>query len=83
MSDIRRLDHVGITVADLDTRQQQAAIAAVHDDAASAEETDCPQILVWDDYLIGQAAHARAASRRKVVSPSRLRPDGGAPRHHS
>lgn len=31
--------------------QAQAAIAALHDDAASAEETDWPQILEWYDEL--------------------------------
>ncbi|WP_374209866.1 RNA polymerase sigma factor [Glycomyces sp. TRM65418] len=31
--------------------QAQAAIAALHDDAASAEETDWPQILEWFDEL--------------------------------
>lgn len=31
--------------------QAQAAIAALHDDAASAEETDWPQILQWYDEL--------------------------------
>jgi RNA polymerase sigma factor (sigma-70 family) len=33
--------------------QVEAAIAALHDDAASAEETDWPQILAWYDDLIG------------------------------
>lgn len=33
--------------------QLQAAIAALHDDAASAEETDWPQILSWYDDLVG------------------------------
>jgi len=32
--------------------QIQAAIAAIHDDAASAEETDWPQILAWYDELL-------------------------------
>ncbi|MFC0627994.1 RNA polymerase sigma factor [Kribbella deserti] len=32
--------------------QVQAAIAALHDDAASAEETDWPQILAWYDDLL-------------------------------
>jgi RNA polymerase sigma factor (sigma-70 family) len=32
--------------------QIQAAIAALHDDAASAEETDWPQILAWYDDLV-------------------------------
>ncbi|WP_025274243.1 hypothetical protein [Haloglycomyces albus] len=32
--------------------QAQAAIAALHDDAASADETDWPQILKWYDELV-------------------------------
>jgi len=32
--------------------QAQAAIAALHDDAATAEETDWPQILDWYDELV-------------------------------
>ena len=32
--------------------QAEAAIAALHDDAASAEETDWPQILGWYDDLV-------------------------------
>ena len=32
--------------------QVEAAIAALHDDAASAEQTDWPQILAWYDDLI-------------------------------
>ena len=35
--------------------QVQAAIAALHDDARSAEETDWPQVLDWYDELIGFA----------------------------
>ena len=35
--------------------QVQAAIAALHDDAASAEETDWPQILAWYDDLLALA----------------------------
>jgi RNA polymerase sigma factor (sigma-70 family) len=33
--------------------QAEAAIAALHDDAAAAEETDWPQILEWYDELLG------------------------------
>jgi RNA polymerase sigma factor (sigma-70 family) len=33
--------------------QIEAAISALHDDAASAEETDWPQILSWYDDLVG------------------------------
>jgi len=32
--------------------QIEAAIAALHDDATSAEETDWPQILAWYDDLV-------------------------------
>ncbi len=32
--------------------QIEAAIAALHDDAANAEETDWPQILAWYDDLV-------------------------------
>src|ERR1700733_15033424 len=32
--------------------QVEAAIAALHDDAASAEETDWPQIIAWYDDLV-------------------------------
>ena len=32
--------------------QVEAAISALHDDAASAEETDWPQILAWYDELV-------------------------------
>jgi RNA polymerase sigma factor (sigma-70 family) len=35
--------------------QIEAAIAALHDDAASAEDTDWPQILAWYDDLIALA----------------------------
>ncbi len=36
--------------------QVQAAIAALHDDAASAGETDWPQILAWYDELVALTA---------------------------
>ena len=51
--------------------QIEAAIAALHDDAASAEETDWPQILAWYDDLI--RPH-RARCRRRPA------PDRPAPR---
>jgi RNA polymerase sigma factor (sigma-70 family) len=35
--------------------QMEAAIAALHDDAARAEETDWPQILAWYDDLVALA----------------------------
>ena len=47
--------------------QVEAAIAALHDDAASAEETDWPQILAFYDDLV--APHRR---------PRAPRPRGGA-----
>lgn len=36
--------------------QIEAAIAALHDDAANAEETDWPQILAWYDDLVSLSA---------------------------
>jgi RNA polymerase sigma factor (sigma-70 family) len=36
--------------------QIEAAIAALHDDAATPEETDWPQILAWYDELVGLTA---------------------------
>ena len=36
--------------------QIEAAIAALHDDAASAEQTDWPQILAWYDELVALGA---------------------------
>ena len=43
----------GQVLADLAKgRMRTAAIAALHDDAASAEETDWPQILAWYDDLV-------------------------------
>ena len=36
--------------------QIEAAISALHDDAASAEETDWPQILAWYDDLVALTA---------------------------
>ena len=36
--------------------QIEAAIAALHDDAATAEETDWPQILAWYDDLVALTA---------------------------
>jgi len=37
--------------------QIEAAIAALHDDAATAEETDWPQILAWYDDLVALTEH--------------------------
>ena len=36
--------------------QIEAAVAALHDDAASADETDWPQILAWYDDLVALSA---------------------------
>lgn len=47
--------------------QIQAAIAALHDDAASAAETDWPQILAWYDELVALADNPLAALSRAVV----------------
>src|SRR5829696_4988262 len=41
-----------LAVQRLGRYQIEAAIAALHDDAASAEETDWPQILAWYDDLV-------------------------------
>jgi predicted RNA polymerase sigma factor len=47
--------------------QIQAAIAALHDDAASAEETDWPQILEWYDELVALTGYPAAAVSRAVA----------------
>jgi RNA polymerase sigma factor (sigma-70 family) len=59
--------------------QIEAAIAALHDDAACAEETDWPQILAWYDDLVAltddpirqdpAAVLARAVAVGHVLSP--------------
>jgi RNA polymerase sigma factor (sigma-70 family) len=52
--------------------QIQAAIAALHDDAPSAEETDWPQILAWYDDLVAltddPARHDPAAVLGRAVA---------------
>ena len=60
--------------------QIEAAIAALHDDAASAEETDWPQILAWYDDLVAlsddtvrqdpAAVLGRAVAVGHVVGPT-------------
>ncbi len=60
--------------------QIEAAIAALHDDAASAEETDWPQILAWYDDLVALAGDSvrqdpaavlgRAVAVGHVVGPA-------------
>jgi RNA polymerase sigma factor (sigma-70 family) len=47
--------------------QIQAAIAALHDDAASADETDWPQILQWYDELVVLTGNPAAALSRAVA----------------
>ena len=52
--------------------QIEAAIAALHDDAAGAEETDWPQILAWYDDLVAltddPVRHAPAAVLGRAVA---------------
>ncbi|GAA1857525.1 RNA polymerase sigma factor [Myceligenerans crystallogenes] len=48
--------------------QAQAAIAALHDDAACAEETDWPQILGWYDELRGLAPGNRMVELNRAVA---------------
>jgi RNA polymerase sigma factor (sigma-70 family) len=47
--------------------QVQAAIAALHDDAPSAAETDWPQILAWYDELVVMTGNPVAALGRAVA----------------
>ncbi|MET0999354.1 MAG: sigma-70 family RNA polymerase sigma factor [Marmoricola sp.] len=47
--------------------QIQAAIAALHADAPTAEETDWPQILEWYDDLVALTDNPMAALSRAVV----------------
>jgi predicted RNA polymerase sigma factor len=47
--------------------QIQAAIAALHDDARTAEETDWPQILAWYDELLDLTDNPVAALSRAVA----------------
>lgn len=47
--------------------QIQAAIAALHDDALSADETDWPQILSWYDELLQLTDNPIAALSRAVA----------------
>jgi predicted RNA polymerase sigma factor len=56
--------------------QLEAAIAALHDDAASDEETDWPQILAWYDDLVALTAdpvhHDPAAVLGRAVAVGRV-----------
>jgi RNA polymerase sigma factor (sigma-70 family) len=47
--------------------QMQAAVAALHDDAPSAEETDWPQILAWYDDLLALTGNPIVALSRAVA----------------
>jgi predicted RNA polymerase sigma factor len=47
--------------------QIQAAIAALHDDARTAAETDWPQILAWYDELVAMSDNPAAALSRAVA----------------
>jgi len=47
--------------------QIQAAVAALHDDARTAEETDWPQILAWYDELLELTGNPVAALSRAVA----------------
>jgi RNA polymerase sigma factor (sigma-70 family) len=47
--------------------QIQAAIAALHDDAPTAKETDWPQVLAWYDELLSLADNPHAALSRAVA----------------
>jgi len=47
--------------------QIQAAIAALHDDARTAEETDWPQILAWYDELLALTDNPLAALSRAIA----------------
>jgi predicted RNA polymerase sigma factor len=47
--------------------QLQAAIAALHDDARTAAETDWPQILAWYDELVALSDNPAAALSRAVA----------------
>jgi RNA polymerase sigma factor (sigma-70 family) len=55
--------------------QLQAAIAALHDDAVTADETDWPQILEWYDELVALTANPIARLSRTVAMAHALGPD--------
>ncbi|MFD5512244.1 RNA polymerase sigma factor [Streptomyces sp. NPDC127051] len=57
--------------------QLQAAIAALHDEAARAEDTDWPQILALYDLLIGQAPDPMAELGRAVAVAMVHGPESG------
>src|SRR5258708_25664118 len=47
--------------------QIQAAVAALHDDARTAEETDWPQLLAWYYELLERTRNPAAAPSRAVA----------------
>ena len=47
--------------------QLQAAIAAIHDDAPTATETDWPQILAWYDELVALTGNPAAVLSRAIA----------------
>src|SRR5690349_8428923 len=51
--------------------QIEAAIAALHDDAASAEETDWPQILAWYDDLVALTGDPRSEEHTSELQSRR------------
>ncbi len=57
--------------------QVQAAIAALHDDAVSAAETDWPQILSWYDELVALTDNPLAALNRAVAAGEADGPHAG------
>jgi len=57
--------------------QVQAAIAALHDDAPTAEETDWVQILAWYDDLLALTGNPIVALSRAVDLPHRDGPLAG------
>ncbi|HEY2429478.1 MAG TPA: DUF6596 domain-containing protein [Acidimicrobiales bacterium] len=56
-----------LTASPLGPYQLQAAIAAVHDEAARAEETDWPQVLALYDLLAGLAPNPVVTLNRAVA----------------
>jgi RNA polymerase sigma factor (sigma-70 family) len=54
--------------------QVEAAIAALHDDAASSEETDWPQILAWYDDLVALTDDPVRQDPAAVLGRGRGRP---------
>ncbi|WP_437605427.1 sigma-70 family RNA polymerase sigma factor [Sorangium sp. So ce834] len=57
--------------------QVQAAIAAVHDEAARAEDTDWPQILALYDLLLGMSDNPMVALSRAIATAMVRGPEAG------